>query len=121
MARKKCIELYGNHFKILETDYPIIYKLIAYFLKDEATCCQLGIEINKGILLSSPIGCSKTSIMLLIKPFTNFKYDYKIKTTRGASFEFDKSGFEALQIYTHKFNKQNRLTGSYFDDLGAEK
>ncbi len=30
----KGIELYGNHFKILETDYPILYKLIAYFLKD---------------------------------------------------------------------------------------
>lgn len=27
-------ELYGNHFKILESDYPIVYKLIAYFLKD---------------------------------------------------------------------------------------
>jgi hypothetical protein len=35
---KKGVELYGNHFKILESDYPIIYKLIAYFLKDEATC-----------------------------------------------------------------------------------
>jgi hypothetical protein len=31
---QKGIELYGNHFKIIETDYPTIYKLIAYFLKD---------------------------------------------------------------------------------------
>ena len=31
---KKGIELYGNHFKILEADYPIICRLIAYFLKD---------------------------------------------------------------------------------------
>ena len=30
----KGIELYGNHFKIQEADYPIVYKLIAYFLKD---------------------------------------------------------------------------------------
>jgi ferritin len=27
-------ELYGNHFKIHENDYPIVYKLIAYFLRD---------------------------------------------------------------------------------------
>ena len=27
-------ELYGNHFKIQESDYTIVYKLIAYFLRD---------------------------------------------------------------------------------------
>ena len=41
---QKGIELYGNHFKILELDYPIVYKLIAYFLKDEPTCFQYGIK-----------------------------------------------------------------------------
>ena len=59
----KGIELYGNHFKILETDYQIVYKLIAYFLKDEPTCFQYGINGNKGILLTGPIGCGKTSLM----------------------------------------------------------
>ena len=34
---KKGVELYGNHFKILESDHPTIFKLIAYFLKDEPT------------------------------------------------------------------------------------
>ena len=52
---QKGIELYGNHFKIIETDYPIVYKLIAYFLKDEPTCFQYGINLNKGILLTGPI------------------------------------------------------------------
>lgn len=47
----KGIELYGNHFKILETDYPIVYKLIAYFLKDESTCFKYGININKDLIL----------------------------------------------------------------------
>ena len=27
-------ELFGSHFKIIEEDHPIVYKLIAYFLKD---------------------------------------------------------------------------------------
>lgn len=31
---KKGVKIYCNHFKILEIDYPIIYKLIAYFLKE---------------------------------------------------------------------------------------
>ena len=47
----KGIELYGNDFKILETDYPIVYKLIAYFLKDESTCFKYGININKDLIL----------------------------------------------------------------------
>jgi hypothetical protein len=45
------IQLYGNHFKILETDYPILYKLIAYFLKDEPTCFQYGINLNQDLIL----------------------------------------------------------------------
>ena len=44
---KKGIELYGNHFKILEADYPIICRLIAYFLKDEISCYQYGITSTK--------------------------------------------------------------------------
>jgi len=62
----KGVELYGNHFKIFETDSPIVYKLIAYFLRDEPTCFQYGINLNKGILLTGPIGCGKTSLMNLI-------------------------------------------------------
>ena len=48
---QKGIELYGNHFKILEIDYPIIYKLIAYFLKDGPTCFQYGINLDEGLIL----------------------------------------------------------------------
>ncbi|MCB6232053.1 hypothetical protein LIS90_12425 [Flavobacterium psychrophilum] len=59
--------------------------------------------------------------MHLIKPFSNVKHDYKIKTTREVSFEFAKNGFEALQVYTQKPNNQHRLSGYCFDDLGAEK
>jgi hypothetical protein len=44
-------ERYGNHFKIHETDYPIVYKLIAYFLRDEATCFQYSINLNKDLIL----------------------------------------------------------------------
>jgi hypothetical protein len=48
---KKGIGLYGSHFKILESDHPIIFRLIAYFLKDEATCFQFGIDLNKDLIL----------------------------------------------------------------------
>ena len=57
----KGVELHGNHFKIVENDYPILYKLIAYFLKDQQTCNQLNIDLEKGILLTRRIACGKTT------------------------------------------------------------
>lgn len=112
---------YGQSFKICKEDIPTIYKLIIYMIKDQKIADKLQINLSKGILLSGPIGCGKTSIMQLLKPFSNHYTGYKIKTTREVSFEFAKHGFEALQPYTQKSNHQHRLTGYCFDDLGAEQ
>jgi DNA replication protein DnaC len=90
-------------------------------IKDQNIAIKELIDLSKGILLSGPIGCGKTSIMHLIKPFSNHKSDYKIKTCREISFEFAKQGYGALLPYTHKLNNQNKLTGYCFDDLGAEQ
>lgn len=114
-------QTYGQSFKIHHGDKPTIYKLLIYAIRDKENALKIGLDLNKGILLSGPVGCGKTSIMHLIKPFVNAKYDYKIKTTREISFEFAKHGFEALQPYTQKSNQQNRLVGYCFDDLGAEQ
>lgn len=114
-------QTYGQTFKIIEDDKHIIAKLLIYAIRDHKNALKLGLDLNKGILLSGPIGCGKTSIMHLIKPFSNVKHDYKIKTTREVSFEFAKNGFEALQVYSQKPNNQHRLSGYCFDDLGAEK
>jgi energy-coupling factor transporter ATP-binding protein EcfA2 len=112
---------YGQSFKICQEDIPIIYKLIIYMIKDQKIADKLQIKLDKGILLSGPIGCGKTSIMQLLKPFSNHYTDYKIKTCREISFEFAKHGYEALNPYTHKSNNQIRLPGFCFDDLGAEQ
>lgn len=72
-------------------------------------------------MLSGPIGCGKTSIMHLLKPFMYQKYEYKIKTCREISYEFAKNGYEALQPYTMKTMNQARLSGFCFDDLGTEQ
>jgi len=114
-------QMYGQSFKINQDDKPTIYKLLIYAIRDKENAFKLGLDLNKGILLSGPVGCGKTSLMHLIKPFLYSKYDYKIKTTRMVSFEFAKYGFEALRPYTEKSNQQIRLTGFCFDDLGAEQ
>jgi len=82
---KKGIELYGCQFKIHETDHAIIHKLMAYFLNDEITCFQLNIDLNKGVLLSGPIGSGKTTLMNLMKAITSTEHKFYIKPCRDIS------------------------------------
>jgi DNA replication protein DnaC len=116
----KGIELYGNHFKIIETDYPIVYKLIAYFLKDEATCFQYGINLNKGILLSGPIGCGKTSLMNLMKYLTPTEHKFYVKPCRDISFEFIQDGYQIIHKYSKGKLYESEPKTICFDDLGTE-
>ncbi|MFY7739686.1 MAG: ATPase [Flavobacterium sp.] len=116
----KGVELYGNHFKILETDYPIVYKLIAYFLKDEPTCFQYGINLNKGILLTGPIGCGKTSLMNLMKYLTATEHKFFVKPCRDISFEFIHDGYQIIHKYSIGKLYQSEPRTYCFDDLGTE-
>lgn len=117
---KKGIELYGNHFKILETDYPILYKLIAYFLNDEQTCFQYNINLNKGILLSGPIGCGKTSIMNIMKYLTPTEHKFYVKPCRDISFEFIQDGYQIIHKYSKGKLYEYEPKTICFDDLGTE-
>ena len=116
----KGFELYGNHFKIIETDYPIVYKLIAYFLKDEPTCFQYGINLDKGILLSGPIGCGKTSLMNLMKYLTATEHKFYVKPCRDISFEFIQDGYQIIHKYSIGKLYQTDPRTYCFDDLGTE-
>lgn len=115
----KGIDLYGKNFKIQETDHDIIYKLIAYFLKDEITCFQLNIDLNKGILLSGPVGTGKTSLINLMKNLTSIDHKFYIKPCRDISFEFIQDGYEIIQKYSKGKLYPDPKT-ICFDDLGTE-
>jgi DNA replication protein DnaC len=117
---QKGVELYGNHFKILETDYPIVYKLIAYFLKEEQDCYQFNIDLEKGILLTGPIGCGKTSLMNLMKYLTATEHKFIVKPCRDISFEFIQEGYEVIHRYSKGKLNQSEPRTYCFDDLGTE-
>lgn len=112
---------YGKCFKLNILDIPTIHKLLIYMIKDQTTALKEQIDLSKGILLSGPIGCGKTSIMNLIRPFASPLTEYKIKTCREISFEFAKNGFDVIGQYTQKQTCQSRLTAYCFDDLGTEQ
>lgn len=116
----KGLELYGNSFKILESDYSIIYKLLAYFLKDEPTCFQYNLDLKKGILLSGPVGCGKTSLMNLMKYLTPTEHKFYLKPCRDISFEFIQEGYDVIHKYSKGKLYQSDPKTICFDDLGTE-
>lgn len=112
---------FGNTFQIHEEDIPVIYKLLIYAIRDQATIAKLNLNPNKGIILSGPVGCGKTSLMFLLNYFCSQNHSYKIKPCREIAFEFATKGYDILAPYTKKEHKQIKLTTYCFDDLGTEK
>lgn len=105
--------LLGENFKIHKEDHELLYKLCCYFIQDHQACKKLGIDTNKGILLSGPVGCGKTSLMKLLPHIAPQRMKYEIISTRSVVFKFNMSGFSELE----KFNDTKNYC---FDDLGVE-
>lgn len=105
--------LFGKDFKIYKEDEPLLFKLCCYFIQDHYSCSQMGIDTNKGLLISGPVGCGKTSLMKLLPHLAPHKTNYEIIPTRNIVFGFNASGFETLEKY-------NEIKSFCFDDLGVE-
>lgn len=112
---------HGEKFHFNEQDTPNITKLIAYFLNDEAKTNEYGIDLTKGILLSGPVGCGKTTLMTLMKYVTKQDKRFILKTCRDISFEFIKDGHEIIHRYSRGSYSQTEYKNYCFDDLGVEQ
>jgi len=104
---------FGNKFRIYEEDHEILRKLCSYFIRDKAFCEAHGIDIEKGILLSGPVGCGKTSLMKLLRFLVPLQKPYELIPCRNISFAFNHLGFKSIEEYGNS---------KYycFDDLGVE-
>ena len=89
-------------------------------MKDEPTCFQYGINLNKGILLTGPIGCGKTSLMNLMKYLTATEHKFFVKPCRDISFEFIQDGYQIIHKYSNGKLYQSEPRTYCFDDLGTE-
>lgn len=117
-------EIFGEHFQIVPEDYEVVHKLFTWFLQDETQARQFGINLNKGILLTGPIGCGKTSLMTLMRILVPPQQRFGIKSCREITFDFIKDGYEIIQRYS-SYAYTNSTTPPRphthcFDDLGAE-
>ena len=118
--QKRGKELYGNHFKIIDEDKENITKLLCYFLKDKHNASRLGINLQKGILLTGPIGVGKSSLMNLMRFYEPAQTRFIFKSCRDVSFEFIKDGYDTIQKYSTRSFKNHEPIIYCFDDLGTE-
>ncbi|GHA25005.1 MULTISPECIES: ATPase [Flavobacteriaceae] len=105
--------LFGEKFKIYAEDRDIILKLSSYFIKDKKSCQKSGIDVEKGILLSGPVGCGKTTLMKLLRHLVPLQKPYEMIPCRNVTFSFNHLGYKTIEDYGN--------TKFYcFDDLGVE-
>ncbi|SDX54628.1 DNA replication protein DnaC [Lutibacter oricola] len=105
--------LFGKNFKIYKEDEPLLLKLCCYFIQDHLSCAQFGIDTNKGLLLTGPVGCGKTSLMKLLVHLAPHKTNFELIPTRSIVFNFNAKGYDVLEKY-------NQTQNYCFDDLGVE-
>jgi len=113
-------KLYHPSFKLIPEDYEIIFKLLIYFLKDSAGAEKYNISFRKGILLSGPVGCGKTSLMNILKYIQMPEERHIVKPCRDISFEFIQEGYSTIHKYSKHSFKNNIPKVYCFDDLGIE-
>ena len=105
--------LFGEKFKLYREDREIIYKLCSYLIRDKENCEKFEIDVHKGILLSGPVGCGKTSLMKLLKFLVPQQRPYEMIPSRNVVFSFNHLGYKAIEDY----GNSNFFC---FDDLGIE-
>ncbi|NJK96527.1 MAG: AAA family ATPase [Bacteroidales bacterium] len=120
IIERKGKEFYGEQFRIYQEDHDLIAKLLAYILKDEETCMKNTISLKKGILLTGPVGCGKTTLMNLLRLFQPGNNRYIMKSCRDVSFEFIQEGYSVILKYGKQAFNQDKPKMYCFDDLGTE-
>jgi len=105
---------YGHNFHLRPADKLILHKLISYAISSEEQCAVHDLDLKKGILLTGPVGCGKTSLMTLLPAFMFNFQRYQVKETRQIAAEFNKDGFEVI----HKYGMREKAF--CLDDLGVE-
>jgi energy-coupling factor transporter ATP-binding protein EcfA2 len=113
-------KLIHPEFCIYPADHEIINKLLVYIFHNEIEAQKHNISLRKGILLTGPVGCGKTSLMKLIRLFQKPEERFNIMPCRNVSFEFISNGYSVIHRFSSQSFKYGQPVAWCFDDLGTE-
>jgi len=114
-------------YKLDEFNTPIFKQLCAYFTRDQIKAKELGIDLNKGILLMGKAGVGKSKIMQIFA--NNQSQSYILKNCKEISdnyFRCKQQGIEPTENYYNSYihmgagNYQQKELGFCFEDLGTD-
>ncbi len=105
--------LFGKEFRLFKQDEPLLFKLCNYIIADKEKCQKFKLDPAKGILLTGPVGCGKTSFLKLLRYLVPHQKEYQVIPCRNIAFAFHHLGYKTIEDYGNS---------SYicFDDLGVE-
>lgn len=114
--------LFQKPYIIHDIDRPPILKLLAYFLRDAAIVEDDGLDLRKGVLVTGPVGCGKSSILQIMRSFCHEVYRPQIFSCREIAFEFAQNGYDVIQKHGRRsffpYTQVPRVHA--YDDLGLE-
>ncbi|HEU4552218.1 MAG TPA: hypothetical protein VFS25_05270 [Chitinophaga sp.] len=113
-------QLYGPGYRIPDLEMPAVLKLLCWFLGDEQSAAAYGVSLQKGLLLSGPVGCGKSAVINILRALCKPRWAFSIVPCHMVALSFANDGHLALEKYTTRCWRNNRPHTICFDDLGFE-
>lgn len=114
-------ERFGQSFFIRKEDVPLILKLLYYFTNNKEKATAHNIDLKKGLMITGPVGCGKTTLLRLMQSIAVPEKRYFFYTCREVSFEFIQDGYQVIHLYSKGVPNQQTRRNMAFDDLGTEQ
>lgn len=106
---------FGENFYLDPYDYNVIVRLENFIGKDPRRAIECNVNLNKGIFLIGPIGCGKTSFILILRTYVKNESEFKFISAIDLSNEFSIEGPIIIQNYVNSYKIL------CIDDIGREE